>query len=109
MFTMLVAGSILCATAKSSPVFIGGRAVAGVGAAGLVQGALAIVTQSVSLERRPFYLSIVASVFALSAFVGPVLGGVFTDKLSWRWCFWMYVHLSISADFLIHPFCAECE
>ncbi|KAF2682030.1 MFS general substrate transporter [Lentithecium fluviatile CBS 122367] len=66
-------GSILCAAAPTSAVFIAGRAIAGVGAAGLLQGALVIITHTVPLEKRPLYMSIVISVF-----------GTFTGKISWR-------------------------
>lgn len=70
-------------------MFILGRAIAGVGAAGVLQGALAVIGQVVELEKRPFYMGVVVSVFAVTVCVGPVLGGVFTQRASWRWCFWM--------------------
>jgi len=82
-------GSILCAAAPTSAVFIAGRAVAGAGAAGLFQGALAIITKSIRLEKRPLYISIVTSTFAVAVCIGPVIGGAFTDHVTWRWCFWM--------------------
>lgn len=85
----LIVGSILCAVAPSSAVFIFGRAVAGTGAAGLLQGALAIITHIVELERRPLFMGIVISVFGLSICIGPVMGGAFVDSIGWRWCFWM--------------------
>jgi MFS family permease len=74
-------------------MFIVGRAIAGFGAAGVLQGALAVIGQVVKLEKRPLYMGIVISVFAITVCVGPVLGGLFTQKATWRWCFWMYVLL----------------
>ncbi|QSZ36725.1 hypothetical protein DSL72_006608 [Monilinia vaccinii-corymbosi] len=82
-------GSILCAAAPNSPVFILGRAISGLGAAGIYQGALCIVGYTVILEKRPLYFSIVVSSFAISGCIGPILGGVLTDHVSWRWCFWI--------------------
>lgn len=84
-----IVGSIICASAPRSAVFIVGRAIAGCGAAGLFQGALNIITNTVPLQKRPQYMGIVISVFGISACVGPVLGGAFTQGVSWRWCFWV--------------------
>jgi MFS family permease len=85
-------GSTLCAAAPNSITFIIGRAVAGVGAAGLYQGALAIIGLMVELKKRPLYLGIVLSVFGIAVCLGPPLGGIFVDRSSWRWSFWMFVY-----------------
>ena len=85
------AGSIICAAAANSPTFIGGRAIAGLGAAGLLQGALGIIGVVVQLEKRPMFMGIVLGVFAVSGCIGPVMGGALIEYLSWRWCFWMSV------------------
>ncbi|KAH8763620.1 major facilitator superfamily domain-containing protein [Diaporthe sp. PMI_573] len=82
-------GSVLCAAAVNSHMFILGRAVAGFGAAGALQGALSIINQTVALEQRAMYISTVLSVFLIAITVGPVLGGAFTQDVSWRWCFWI--------------------
>ncbi|KAI9650535.1 hypothetical protein NHQ30_000551 [Ciborinia camelliae] len=87
-------GSILCAAAPNSPVFILGRAISGLGAAGIYQGALGIVGYTVVLEKRPLYFGIVVSSFAISGCIGPILGGVLTDHVSWRWCFWIFATVS---------------
>ncbi|MCJ1342376.1 hypothetical protein MMC31_000558 [Peltigera leucophlebia] len=82
-------GSIVCASAPSSPAFITGRAIAGIGAAGLLQGAFGILTYVCTLEMRPLFLGIVVSLFGLFASIGPVIGGAFTERVTWRWCFWL--------------------
>lgn len=84
-------GSIVCATAQTGPAFIIGRAIAGLGAAGLVQGALCIISHTVKFEQRSFYNGIVTSVFGVAICFGPILGGVLTTKATWPWCFWLYV------------------
>ncbi|KAF3916666.1 hypothetical protein ABW20_dc0105089 [Dactylellina cionopaga] len=84
-------GSIVCAAAPNSTALIIGRAIAGIGSAGIFAGALLIVAQTVPLEKRPTYTGMIGSMYGLASVAGPLLGGVFTDseKLTWRWCFWI--------------------
>lgn len=92
IITLLVfeIGSIICAVAPNSVTFIIGRAIAGMGASGLFSGGLTIMRHTVQSRRRPLVMSITGSVFAISAVMGPLLGGLLTDsKLTWRFCFWL--------------------
>jgi len=82
-------GSIICAAATSSPMFIVGRAIAGAGAAALYSGGMTIIGFSVPLRKRAIYIAALSSMFGIASVVGPILGGAFTDRLSWRWCFWI--------------------
>jgi MFS family permease len=70
-------------------MLIVGRAIAGAGGAGLYSGGMTILGYSIPLNQRAIYLAAFASMFGISSIVGPILGGAFTDKLTWRWCFWI--------------------
>ncbi|EXA01913.1 major facilitator superfamily domain-containing protein [Fusarium oxysporum f. sp. albedinis] len=88
-------GSLICGVAPDSVTLIVGRAIAGVGGAGIFAGALTILAFSVPLHKRPIYTGLVSGMWGISSVAGPLLGGLFTDKVSWRWCF--YINLPIGA------------
>lgn len=79
-------GSVICAAATSSPMFIVGRAIAGAGAAALFSGGMTIIGYSVPLRKRAIYIAALSSMFGIASVIGPLLGGALTDKASWRWC-----------------------
>ncbi|KAJ5326635.1 hypothetical protein MYU51_014499 [Penicillium brevicompactum] len=88
-------GSLICGVANNSLALIMGRAVAGIGSAGIFSGALIILAHSVALDKRPMYTGFIGSMYGIASVAGPLLGGVFTDKVTWRWCF--YINLPIGA------------
>ena len=88
-------GSAVCGAAPSSNALIVGRAIAGTGAAGIMSGVMQILVHVVPLEKRPLFAGLFGAVGGISAVVGPLLGGVFTERLSWRWCF--YINLPFGA------------
>jgi MFS family permease len=68
-----------------------GRAISGVGAAGSLVGASVIMIDLIPLRKRPKYQGLLGAVFGLSSILGPLIGGLLTTKVSWRWCFWINV------------------
>ena len=86
-------GSALCGSANSMTLLIIWRAVQGVGAGGLTVTATALIGDLIPLRDRGKYQGALGAVFGVTTVVGPLLGGLFTDHLSWRWAF--YVNLPI--------------
>lgn len=78
-------GSLICGVAPNSVALIMGRAIAGWGSAGILTGSFVVVAHAVPLQRRPVFSAAVGLMFALGAVIGPLLGGAFTDLVTWRW------------------------
>ncbi|KAI8852338.1 major facilitator superfamily domain-containing protein [Chytridium lagenaria] len=91
VFALIVfeVGSVICAIANNMPVLIVGRAVAGIGGGGIFSLVLIIISDIVSIADRGKYQGIVGAVFGLASVIGPLMGGAFSDNISWRWCFWI--------------------
>ncbi|KAI0163982.1 MFS general substrate transporter [Xylariaceae sp. FL1272] len=82
-------GSVVAATARTSSTLIIGRAIAGLGGGGLTSGGSTILALIVPLNKRAIFVTSFAATFGVASVIGPLLGGVLTDRLSWRWCFWI--------------------
>ncbi|KAF4637539.1 hypothetical protein G7Y89_g534 [Cudoniella acicularis] len=92
-------GSLICGVAPSSTALVVGRAVAGIGGAGIFSGGLTIVGTSAPKEKRSQLVALIYVFSMLGSVVSPILGGVLTEKTSWRWCF--YINLPAGAITLI--------
>ena len=88
-------GSVLCGVAWSMPALIVARAVQGVGAGAVQPMSMTIVGDLYTVEERARVQGYVASVWAIASVVGPTLGGVFSEYLTWRWIF--FVNLPLGA------------
>lgn len=74
-------GSVICGAAPTSTAFIIGRAIAGIGSAGIFTGSMMIIVALVPLRKRPMLTSISGMIFAISSVVAPIIGGAFTDDV----------------------------
>eukprot|EP01113_Clastostelium_recurvatum_P044324 TRINITY_DN7474_c0_g1_i3.p1 TRINITY_DN7474_c0_g1~~TRINITY_DN7474_c0_g1_i3.p1 ORF type:complete len:481 (+),score=139.55 TRINITY_DN7474_c0_g1_i3:91-1533(+) len=92
-------GSLMCAVAQDITWLIVCRAVAGVGGAGLMSMVFIVISDIVTLQERGKYQGIIGASFTIASIVGPLMGGAFTDKLTWRWCF--YINLPFGAVALL--------
>ncbi|KAK5011772.1 hypothetical protein LTR28_004366 [Elasticomyces elasticus] len=96
-------GSALCGAAPNSMAFILGRAIAGVGAGGVMSGVMVVLVYCIPLEARPRMQGLSGAIFGVSLVLGPTLSGAFTSsKATWRWCF--YINLPMGAVTMVLVF-----
>ncbi|CAH0043364.1 unnamed protein product [Clonostachys solani] len=104
-FSFLVAmvvfevGSLICGVAPSATAFIVGRAISGLGCAGITTCAMTIIVLSSRPENVPRFMGVIGATYNLGAVCGPLIGGAFSEGVTWRWCF--YINLPIGGIALL--------
>ncbi|KAJ3318815.1 hypothetical protein HDV06_006996 [Boothiomyces sp. JEL0866] len=106
MFAIIIfeIGSLLCGIANSMNFLIAGRAIAGIGGGGIFSCVLIMISDITTLQESGKYQGLISAVFGLSSVIGPLLGGIFTDKLTWRWCFYINLPVGLIASIIVAMF-----
>ncbi|GMF79313.1 unnamed protein product [Aspergillus oryzae] len=81
--------SIICAKAINMPMLIAGRGVQGIAGGGLIQLITIIISDLFSVRLRSLFLGLIEFIWAIAGALGPIVGGAFTQSVSWRWIFWI--------------------
>ena len=98
---LFLLGSILCGLAWSMPALIVFRGLQGLGAGAIMPTSMTIVGDIYTVAERATVQGYVASVWAVSAVVGPTLGGIFVEVLDWRWIFFVNIPLALIAGWVL--------
>ncbi|KAJ3256134.1 hypothetical protein HK103_005703 [Boothiomyces macroporosus] len=95
--TIFELGSLLCGFAVNMKMLIFARTLQGVGGGGVVSLSLIVISDMVSVQERPKYQSIISAAFGVATIVGPLVGGIITETLTWRWNFFLNLPFGLIA------------
>jgi EmrB/QacA subfamily drug resistance transporter len=90
-----LAGSVLCGLSGSMTMLVASRALQGIGGGAIMVTAMAVIGEVIPMRERGRYQGALGAVFGVTTVIGPLLGGFFTDHLSWRWAFWINIPVAV--------------
>ncbi|WP_429208426.1 MDR family MFS transporter [Aeromonas veronii] len=99
---LFLAGSVACALSQDLQTLLAARVLQGLGGGGLIALAFTVIADTIPPREVGKYQGYISAVYAVSSIAGPLLGGYFTEQLSWRWIFWINLPLGALAVFLIN-------
>ncbi|KAA8645304.1 MFS-type gliotoxin efflux transporter gliA [Aspergillus tanneri] len=102
-------GSLVCGATPSSVGLIMGRVLQGIGAGGILSGGTLIIAATVPLRRRPMFQGTLGAMYALASIAGPLMGGAFTEYVTWRFCFYINLPLGFVSAIVIVLFARKLE
>jgi MFS family permease len=92
------AGSALCGGAPNVNALIVGRAIVGVGGAGLYMGVMTLISATTTMKERPFYVGLTGLTWGIGIVLGPIIGGAFSiSAVGWRWAFYINLLVAVPA------------
>ncbi|KAH9875827.1 hypothetical protein IAQ61_003292 [Plenodomus lingam] len=100
--SIFLAGSIICAVAANAAMLVAGRTIQGIGGGGVIVLVHVCVSDLFTIRNRSLYMGILGGIWAVASALGPVLGGIFADKLSWRYCFYINIPIISFAMIILY-------
>ncbi|GAA5942041.1 MDR family MFS transporter [Sporobolomyces koalae] len=105
-FSTFQVGTLICAVSQNSATFIAGRAMQGLGYAGLFIGILSIAANTLPMRVQAIFTSLMNACYGTGTIAGPLVGGALTSTIGWRWCFWICLIPTPAVLAVIFLFCS---